>query len=226
MLDPRRPAGRPILRGGCPPSTSSPPTSSRAAFPPDRQVLSDISLSFYPGAKIGVLGYNGAGKSTLLRIMAGTRHRVRRPRAAGAERDGRAARAGARARRQQRRARQRRGGRRRDESAARPVQRAVDELLRRDRGRVLASPGADRRSRRLEPRHHARDRDGRAPLPPARRRRRDAVGRRATARGALPAVARPARPAAARRADQPPRRRIRGLARAPSAATIRGPSSR
>jgi sulfate-transporting ATPase len=40
-------------------------------FPPDRQVLADISLSFLPGAKIGVLGYNGAGKSTLLRIMAG-----------------------------------------------------------------------------------------------------------------------------------------------------------
>ena len=40
-------------------------------YPPDKQVLSDISLSFYPGAKIGVLGYNGAGKSTLLRIMAG-----------------------------------------------------------------------------------------------------------------------------------------------------------
>jgi energy-dependent translational throttle protein EttA len=40
--------------------------------PPDKQVLSDINLSFYPGAKIGVLGYNGAGKSTLLRIMAGT----------------------------------------------------------------------------------------------------------------------------------------------------------
>jgi sulfate-transporting ATPase len=39
--------------------------------PPDKLVLSDISLSFYPGAKIGVLGYNGAGKSTLLRIMAG-----------------------------------------------------------------------------------------------------------------------------------------------------------
>src|SRR5438309_3968376 len=41
-------------------------------FPPDREVLTDISLSFMPGAKIGVLGYNGAGKSTLLRIMAGT----------------------------------------------------------------------------------------------------------------------------------------------------------
>ncbi|MBV9003381.1 MAG: ATP-binding cassette domain-containing protein, partial [Solirubrobacterales bacterium] len=40
-------------------------------FPPDRQVISDISLSFLPGAKIGVLGYNGAGKSTLLRVMAG-----------------------------------------------------------------------------------------------------------------------------------------------------------
>jgi len=40
-------------------------------YPPDKQVLSDISLSFFPGAKIGVLGYNGAGKSTLLRIMAG-----------------------------------------------------------------------------------------------------------------------------------------------------------
>jgi sulfate-transporting ATPase len=40
-------------------------------YPPDKEVLSDVSLSFYPGAKIGVLGYNGAGKSTLLKIMAG-----------------------------------------------------------------------------------------------------------------------------------------------------------
>src|SRR5438876_4282236 len=40
-------------------------------FGPDRQVLASISLSFLPGAKIGVLGPNGAGKSTLLRIMAG-----------------------------------------------------------------------------------------------------------------------------------------------------------
>ncbi|MDG1463958.1 MAG: energy-dependent translational throttle protein EttA, partial [Acidimicrobiales bacterium] len=39
--------------------------------PPDRDVLKDISLSFYPGAKIGVLGANGSGKSSLLRIMAG-----------------------------------------------------------------------------------------------------------------------------------------------------------
>ncbi|MGE4428987.1 MAG: ATP-binding cassette domain-containing protein, partial [Solirubrobacteraceae bacterium] len=40
--------------------------------PPDKTVFRDLSLSFLPGAKIGVLGYNGAGKSSLLRIMAGT----------------------------------------------------------------------------------------------------------------------------------------------------------
>jgi ATP-binding cassette ChvD family protein len=40
-------------------------------YPPDRVVLENISLSFYPGAKIGVIGPNGAGKSSLLRIMAG-----------------------------------------------------------------------------------------------------------------------------------------------------------
>ena len=39
--------------------------------PPKRHILKDISLSFFPGAKIGVLGTNGSGKSTLLKIMAG-----------------------------------------------------------------------------------------------------------------------------------------------------------
>src|SRR5687767_6448585 len=39
--------------------------------PPKRVILKDISLSFFPGAKIGVLGLNGSGKSSLLRIMAG-----------------------------------------------------------------------------------------------------------------------------------------------------------
>src|SRR6201996_4281000 len=40
-------------------------------YPPNKQVLRDIYLSFYYGAKIGALGLNGAGKSTLLKIMAG-----------------------------------------------------------------------------------------------------------------------------------------------------------
>ena len=39
--------------------------------PPNRTIIKDISLSFFPGAKIGLLGLNGAGKSTVLRIMAG-----------------------------------------------------------------------------------------------------------------------------------------------------------
>jgi ABC-type polysaccharide/polyol phosphate transport system ATPase subunit len=42
------------------------------AYPGGKQVLKDISLSFLPGAKIGVVGLNGAGKSTLLKIMSGT----------------------------------------------------------------------------------------------------------------------------------------------------------
>src|SRR5512140_2432244 len=48
----------------------------RKVYPPDREVLRGIWLSFLPGAKIGVLGANGAGKSTLLRIMAGLERAV------------------------------------------------------------------------------------------------------------------------------------------------------
>ncbi len=40
-------------------------------YPGNRKILENVNLSFYPDAKIGVLGVNGAGKSTLLRIMAG-----------------------------------------------------------------------------------------------------------------------------------------------------------
>src|SRR5437763_12000292 len=45
--------------------------------PPDKIVLDNITLAFFPGAKIGVLGYNGSGKSTLLRIMAGVDREIR-----------------------------------------------------------------------------------------------------------------------------------------------------
>jgi sulfate-transporting ATPase len=46
-------------------------------YPPTNEVIKDMSLSFYPGAKIGVIGYNGSGKSTLLRIMAGVDKDIR-----------------------------------------------------------------------------------------------------------------------------------------------------
>ncbi len=76
-------AARPTPLGGSPARRAAYPEVAMSAqyifttyklsrrYPPDKEVLSDISLSFLPGAKIGVLGYNGAGKSTLLKIMAG-----------------------------------------------------------------------------------------------------------------------------------------------------------
>ena len=125
-------------------------------------MLSDISLSFLPGAKIGVLGYNGAGKSTLLRIMAGL----------DTEFDGQAQLApGATV------------GMLEQEPQLDPdkdVRGNIEDGVARgpallDRFNELsmnyseetadefaARPGADRRRRRVEPRHHARDRHGRA----------------------------------------------------------------
>ena len=71
-------------------------------FPGGKQVLKDIWLSFFPGAKIGVLGLNGAGKSTLLKIMAGRDDRVHRRGLAGRRRQDRLPAAGAAARREAR----------------------------------------------------------------------------------------------------------------------------
>ena len=80
--------------------------------PPDKTVVSNVYLSFLPGAKIGVLGVNGTGKSSLLRIMAGVDKDVHRRGLGAARRDRRLPRAGARPR--QRRdgdgSRRRRGG--------------------------------------------------------------------------------------------------------------------
>ena len=161
--------------------------------PPDKQVLKDISLSFMPGAKIGVLGLNGSGKSTLLRIMAGqdTEYRGEAQLAPGAtvgllEQEP-----------QLDESKDVRGnvedGVAELRAPARPLQRARRQLLRRDRRRVRAPAGADRRGRRLEPRHPARPGDGRAAAAARRRRRHEALRRRAPPRRALPAAAR-ARP--------------------------------
>ena len=161
-----------------------------------------------------------AGPQRLRQVDAAADHGRRRhgvPRRGAARAGGhrRAARAGAAAGPGQGRARQRRGGRRRDPRAAGPLQRAGRELLGRDRRRVRPPPGPHRRRRRLEPRHAARHRDGRAAPAALGRRRHEALRRRAPPRRALPAAAERARPPAARRADEPPRRGVRRLAGAP-----------
>ena len=113
-------------------------------YPAGKKVLDNIHLSFYPDAKIGVLGVNGSGKSTLLRIMAGidTDYVGEGWVAEGArvgyleqEPQLDASQVGAR---------ERDGGRRRQEGAARPLQRIRDELLRRDRRRDGEAAGRDR----------------------------------------------------------------------------------
>jgi len=69
--DSGRPVAAPILPSGMSSQYIFTTYKLSRRYPPSKEVLADISLSFLPGAKIGVLGYNGAGKSTLLRIMAG-----------------------------------------------------------------------------------------------------------------------------------------------------------
>ncbi len=66
--------------------------------PPKRIILRDISLSFFPGAKIGVLGLNGSGKSTLLKIMSGVDKGYRGRGARAGRHQGRLSAAGAAAR--------------------------------------------------------------------------------------------------------------------------------
>ena len=142
--------------------------------PPDKTVLDNITLAFYPGAKIGVLGYNGAGKSTLLRIMAGRRPGV--PRRGRARARGDASGCSSRSP-SSTRPRTSRGnvedGVAETQGAARPLQRAGRQLLRRDRR------GVRRASRRKIDAADAWNLDTQLDyamdalrLPPPRRRRR------------------------------------------------------
>ncbi len=193
-------------------------------WPGGKKVLENINLSFYPDAKIGVLGVNGSGKSTLLRIMAGLDTEF-----VGEGFVAEGARVGylpqephldpALDVQGQRHAR-----RRGQAGDPRPLQRARDELFRRDGGRDDAAAGRDRGQGPVGSRQPGRAGDGRARLPARRRRRGHALGRRAPPRRALPAAARKAGTAAARRADQPSRRRDGQLARRASARTIRARS--
>ena len=181
--------------------------------PPDKTVLDNITLAFYPGAKIGVLGYNGAGKSTLLRIMAGRRPGV--PRRGGA---------GARARAWGCSSR----SPHLDESknVKGNVEEGVAEtkaLL--DRFNELAANYSDETAEEfgdIQAKIDAADAwnlDTQLEyamdalrLPPPDADVSHALRRRAPSRGAVPAAAARAGSAAAGRADQPPRRRVGGLA--------------
>ena len=176
-------------------------------YPGNRKVLENIHLSFYPDAKIGVLGVNGSGKSTLLRIMAGIDKEF-----IGEAWVAEGARVGYLEQEPQldaklTRARERDGGRRAkkalldryNEIAANYSDETADEMAK------LQDEIDAKNLWDLE--FPGRSGDGRAALPARRRRRDQALGRRAPARRALPAAAGAARAAAARRADQPSRRR-------------------
>ena len=186
-------------------------------YPGGKKVLDNVHLSFYPDAKIGVLGINGSGKSTLLRIMARHRHGICRRGFRRRRRAGRLSAAGAAARRLARRARQ-----------CHARRRAKQAIL--DRYNELAMNYSDETAdemTRLQDEIEAQglwDLDSQVEqamdalgCPPDDWPRRQALGRRAPPRRAVPAAARKARPAAARRTDQPSRRRDGQLARRPSA---------
>ncbi|EAY69858.1 ATPase component of ABC transporter [Burkholderia dolosa AU0158] len=173
--------------------------------PPKRQILKDISLSFFPGAKIGVLGLNGSGKSTMIRIMAGVDKDIEGEANADAEPEHRLSAAGTAARPEQDGARGGRGRPRRaipGEQEARGNLRGVrgaGRRLRRARGRAGEIRGDPRVERRRQPRAAARS--GRRCAAPAAVGREDraSVRRRKAPRRAVQAAAREARHAAARR---------------------------
>ena len=212
------------LPDACAPALSSVAMSSQyvftmhrltKAYPPDKTVLSDVTLAFYPGAKIGVLGYNGAGKSSLLQDHGRARHGLPRRRAARHRRDRRPARAGA---------------------PARPPARPCASPSRTASPRRRRCSTASTSSRPTTPTRRPRSsRDLQAKIdaadawnldtaldyamdalrcPPADADVDELSGgeRRRVALCRL--LLRQARPAAARRADEPPRRRVGRLARA------------
>ena len=177
-------------------------------YPGNRKVLENIHLSFYPDAKIGVLGVNGSGKSTLLRIMAGIDTDF-----TGEGWVAEGARVGYLQQEPQLDP---------DKTVRENVMEGVArkkalldrynetrrQLLRRDRRRDGEAAGRDRRPRTCGTSIRKVDLAMDAlRCPPDDADVDDALGRRAPPRRALQAAAGAARPAAARRADQPSRRR-------------------
>ena len=187
-------------------------------YGPERQVLSNISLSFLPGAKIGVLGPNGAGKSTLLRIMAG----LEEPSSGVAELHPGATVGFLQQEPELDPAKDVRGNVEDGVRAQRDLLDRFNEI-----SAAFAEPDADFDALLAEQatvqeqidRHDAwgldaaaRPRHGRAAPPRGRPRRDDPLRRRAPAGRALPAPPLLARPPPPRRADEPSRRGVGRLA--------------
>ena len=177
-------------------------------YPGNRKVLENIHLSFYPDAKIGVLGVNGSGKSTLAAHHGGHRQGVRRRGLGRRRRARRLPRAGAAARSERKTVR---------ENVMQGVA-AKKALL--DRYNEIAANYSDETAEEMAKLQDEIDSknlwelDSQVDLamdalrcPPDDADVDQALGRRAPPRRAVPAAARPARTAAARRADQPSRRR-------------------
>ncbi len=196
----------------------------RKVVPPSRVILDDIWLSFYPGAKIGVLGANGAGKSSLLRIMAGVDQEFQGEAWAHAGHAHRLPAAGAAARPDARPCAE--TSRRRSQRSARcstEFERDLDGVRRADGrqgdGEAARPAGARCRSRSTRTTSgtsttRSRSRWTRCACRPADADVTNLSGGETSSRRAVPGAARGARHAAARRADQPPRRRERRVARA------------
>ncbi len=184
---------------------------------PTRKVLDNVHLSFYPDAKIGVLGVNGSGKSTLLRIMAGLDKEYN-----GEAWVAEGARVGYLEQEPQLDAsktvrenvmlgvaKQKAILDRYNELAMNYSDETADEMTKLQDEIEAAGP--------LGSRQQGRSGDGRAALPARRFRRHQALGRRAPPRRAVQAAARPAGAAAAGRTDQPSRRRVGVVAGRPFA---------
>ena len=196
-----RPVGRPrsvvTVMSATPPSSSSPCGRSAASTRPTARCCPDITLAFYPGAKIGVIGPNGSGKSSLLRIMAGVDDGFTGEARLSPGFTVGPARAGAAARRVQGRQGQRDGRRGRGGRPARALRRGAGQVrrprrrLREDRRRAGRARSQDPGGGRRRPRPPDRDRHGRAAAPARRRRRHHPLRRREAPRGAVPAAARP-----------------------------------
>ncbi len=184
----------------------------------EKVILDDVTMSFYPGAKIGVVGPNGAGKSTILKIMAG----MDQP-SNGEARIAPGASVGILL--QEPPLNEEKTVLGNVEEGAGEIKAKLDRYnadlrgdgragrrLRRAAGGDGQAPGGDRPRRRVGPRRPARAGDGRAALPAAGRRRHRPVRWRAPPGGPVQAAPAEARPAPARRADQPPRRRVGAVA--------------